>query len=181
MQIFHSLGAVKRGLRSCISSTLKHWLAWNRYPRAYQFGKQARLIESAFPLASWMQWHGHDHIESPPAKPFIVERRTEPACHEVPQVNLAAVLKLVNDLADNTATAVCGHRCIKVNRAVGAVGACKRVVNSTFERLGALLAKRRNDADCLCFASLAEILASSSLAAADCAYRRVEKRRGRFE
>ncbi|HEU5313868.1 MAG TPA: hypothetical protein VFU08_08580 [Candidatus Udaeobacter sp.] len=97
------------------------------------------------------------------------------------QVNLAPVLKVVNDLADDTATAERGYGCIKVNRAMGAIGARERVRDSAFERLGALLAKRRNDAHGLCFALLAEIFASSSLAAADRAYRRIEKRRGRFE
>ena len=64
---------------------------------------------------------------------------------------------------------------------MGAVGACERGRNSAFEGLGALLTKRRNDTRGLCFALLAEMFASSSLAAAERAYRRVEKRRSRFE
>jgi hypothetical protein len=127
-----------------------------------------------------MQWHGHEYVELASAKTLIVKGCAEPTCHEVPQVNLAPVLKVVNDLADNTATAVCRHCCIKVDFAMGAVGAFKHARNSAFEGLGALLAKRRNDTHGLCFALSAEIFASSSLAAADCAYRRVEKRRGRL-
>ena len=64
---------------------------------------------------------------------------------------------------------------------MGAVGAGKLAGNGTFERLGAFLAKWRDDADGLCFALIAEILASSNASPADCANRRVEKRYGRFQ
>src|SRR4029077_6654314 len=132
-----------------------------------QFRKQARLIESAFPLASWMQWHRHDHVKLAPAQALVVKRCAEPACHEMSQVNLTAVLKIMDDLADDTAATVRGHCCIKVNCAMGAVGACERARNGAFEGLGALLTKRRNDMHRLCFASLAEIFASASLAATE--------------
>ena len=139
------------------------------------------MIESAFPLSSRVQWHGHDYIKLAFAKTVIVKRCAEPACHEMSQVNLMAVLKIMDDLADDTAATVRGHCCIKVNCAMGAVGTCERGRNGAFERLGALLTKRRNDTDGFCFASLAEIFASSSLATTERAYRRVKKRRGRFE
>jgi hypothetical protein len=83
------------------------------------------------------------------------------------QVNLTAVLKIMDDLADDTAATVRGHCCIKVNCAMGAVGACERGRNSAFEGLGASLTKRRNDMHGLCFASLAEIFASPSLTATE--------------
>jgi hypothetical protein len=97
------------------------------------------------------------------------------------QVNLTAVLKIMNDLANDTAAAVRGHCCIKVNCAMSAVGARERGRNSAFEGLGALPTKRRNNTRGLCFTLLAEIFASSSPAAAERAYRRVKKRRSRFE
>src|SRR4029453_12129473 len=174
MQIFHSLGAVKRGLCSCVSNAFQHRLAVNRYPCAQRFSKQGRLIESAFPLASWMQWHGHDDVKFAPAKTFIVKRRAKPTRHQMSQVNLTPILKVVNDLANNTAATVRSHCCIKVNFAMSAVGACERGRNCAVERLGALLAKWRVDAHGFCFALLAEIFASSSLAAAESAHRRVE-------
>src|SRR4029450_8143390 len=100
--------------------------------------------------------------------------------HKTSQVNLTPVLKIVNDLANNTAAAVRGHSRIKVNCAMGAVGACERGRNRPLKRLGTLLAKRRNDTHGLCFALLAEIFAGSSLAAAERAYRRVKKGSGRL-
>jgi hypothetical protein len=181
MQISHSLRAVKRGLGSGVPNALQQGLAWNRNPRAEQFGKQARLIESAFPLASWMQRYGHNYVKMPPAKTFIIKRRAKPTRHKMSQMNLAAVLKIVNDLADDTATAVRSHCCIKVNGPMSAVRACERSPNGTFERLGALLTKRRNDPYRPCFALLAEMFARSSLSAAKRAYGWVKKRRGRFE
>src|SRR4029077_1273366 len=132
-----------------------------------QFRKQARLIEPAFPLASRVQWHRHDHVKWAPAQTLVVKRCAEPACYEMSQVNLTAVLKIMDDLADDTAATVRGHRCIKVNCAMGAVGACERAPNSAFEGLGALLTKRRHDTHSLCFASFAEIFASSGLATAE--------------
>jgi hypothetical protein len=128
-----------------------------------------------------MQWDGHDNVKLTPTKTFIVKRCAEPACHDMSQVNLTPVLKIVNDLANDTAAAVRSHRCIKVNFAMGAIGAVERRRNSAFEGLGTLLAKWRNDTHGFCFASLAEIFAGLSLATAESAYRRVEKRRGRFE
>ena len=100
-------------------------------------------------------------------------------CSHVPTALIARFILMQRWL--RIAAAVRGHCRIKVNCAMDAVGACERSRNRPFEGLGALLTKRRNDTHGLCFASLAEIFASSSLAAAERAYRRVKKRRGRFE
>src|SRR5437762_12274571 len=128
-----------------------------------------------------MQWHRHDHVELAPSETLIVKRCVEPTCYEMSQMNLPAVLKIVNDLPDNTAAAVCGHCCIKVNCAMGAVGTCARRHNRAVEGFGALLTKRRDDRGGVCFASLAEIFASASLATAQRAYRRGKKRQRRLE
>src|SRR5450830_590574 len=97
----------------------------------------------------------------------------------MPKVNLANVFKLVNDLSDDTATAVCGHRCVEINRAMRTIRAGKRARYRALERFGAFLAKWRDDADGLCVAFIAQILTSLNAFAADCANRRVEKRYGR--
>src|SRR5262245_21970373 len=115
------------------------------------------------------------------AKAIIIKCRTKPACQEMSQVNLAPVLKVVNDLADDAATTVRGNSGLKVDRAMRAVGACENTGNGPFKWLGTLLAKRRNDTHGFCFALHAEIFTSSSLTTADCAYRRIEKRCGRPE
>ena len=64
---------------------------------------------------------------------------------------------------------------------MGAVGAPERGRYSAFEGLGTLLAKWRNDTHGFCFALIAEMLAGLSFAAAESAYRRVEKRCSRLE
>jgi hypothetical protein len=51
------------------------------------------------------------------------------------QVDLAVVFEFVNDVANDTAAAVCGDRCVEVNRAMRAVCARKRTVDGTFEGL----------------------------------------------
>jgi hypothetical protein len=113
------------------------------------------LVESALPLASWVQRDRYDQVKLPPAKTFIVKRCAQPTCHEMSQMNLTTVLKIVNDLANDTAAAVCGHCCIEVNFAMGAVGAREHGRYFTIERLGTLLAKWRNDTHGFCFALLA--------------------------
>jgi hypothetical protein len=128
-----------------------------------------------------MQWHGHDYVESLPAKPFIIERCAEPVRYNMSKVNLPTVFELVNYLADDTATAVCGHRCVEMNRAMGAVGAGKRARDRALERFGAFLAKWRDDANGLCSAFSAKIFASSNAIPADCTNRWIEKRYGRFD
>jgi len=65
-------------------------------------------------------------MSNPAAKTLIVKRCAEPPCHEMSQVNLAAVLKVMDDLADDYRGPVCRHCCIKVNCAMGAVRACER-------------------------------------------------------
>lgn len=64
---------------------------------------------------------------------------------------------------------------------MGAVGASERRRYSALEGLGTLLAKWRNDTHGFCFALLAEMLAGLSFAAAESAYRRVQKRCSRLE
>jgi hypothetical protein len=128
-----------------------------------------------------MQWHRHDYVEMKSAKTFIVKRCAKPARYEMSQVNLTAVLKIMNNLTDDAATAVRGHRCIKVNCAVGTVRTGKSGRNSALEGLRALPTKRRNYSCGLRFALLTEIFARSSLAVTERAYRGVKKRRSGFE
>src|SRR5437868_15142333 len=105
----------------------------------------------------------------------------QPTRYKITKLNLAPVLKFMNDLANNTATTVCGDGRVEVDPAVGAVGAGKYSSNSALERFGAFLAKWRDNTDSFCFALIAEILAGSNASPADCANRRVEKRYGRFQ
>jgi hypothetical protein len=51
------------------------------------------------------------------------------------QVDLAVVFELVNDVANDTAAAICGYRCVEVDRAMHTVRARKRSVNGAFEGL----------------------------------------------
>jgi hypothetical protein len=51
------------------------------------------------------------------------------------QVNLAVVFEFVNDVANDTASAVRRDRCVEVNRAMGTIRAGKRSVDVAFEGL----------------------------------------------
>jgi hypothetical protein len=51
------------------------------------------------------------------------------------QVDLAVVFEFVDDVANDTAAAVCGDRCVEVNRAMRTIRAAKRSVDGAFERL----------------------------------------------
>jgi len=128
-----------------------------------------------------MKRHRHDYIEVALAKSFIVQRRVEPTRYKMAQMNLAAVFKFVDDLANDTATAVRCHGGVEVNRAMGTVGTGKGVGDRTLERFRAFLAKWRDDPDGFCFALVAEVLASSNAFSADSATGRVQKRYGRLQ
>src|SRR6476661_7364680 len=181
MQIFHALGPIKRSLRGRVANPLEHWLARDRSLRAQRRCKQARLVKPALSLSRGVQRHRHDDVEFASANPFVIQRCMKPARYQVTRVNLPCVFKFMDDLANDPTTAVCGHRCVEVNRAMGAVGADKLAGNSAFKGLGAFLAKWRDDADGLCFAPIAEILAGSNAFSADGANWRVKKRYGRFQ
>src|SRR6266487_2708323 len=115
------------------------------------------------------------------AQPFIVQRSMQPTRYKMAQVNVAPVFKFVNNLANNTATAVCGHGRLEVNCPMGAVGTCKCAFDGAVEWFRTFLAKWRADANGFCFALIAKILASSNASPTDCADRWIEKRYGRFQ
>src|SRR5438552_17293421 len=102
----------------------------------------------------------------------------KPTRYKMAQVNFASVFKFVDDLANDTATAVCGHGCVEVNRAMGTVGTGECAGDSALQRFRAFLAKSRDDADGLCFALIAEILATSNPSPADGANLRAASRYG---
>jgi len=116
-----------------------------------------------------MQRHRDDKVEPAITQPFVVQRSAEPARHGLTQMNLATVLKVVNNLANNPATAIGGNGCVEVNGAMGAIRASEFTGNRAFEWLGAFLAKWRNNPDDLCFALITEMLAGSNICATDCA------------
>jgi len=93
----------------------------------------------------------------------------------MPQMNLASVFELVNYLAHDAATPICGHGCVKVDRAVRTVRARKRTRYGTFEGLGAGLAKWSHDANEFSFAFIAEMLAGSDVFPANGACGRIEQ------
>src|SRR5436309_15201312 len=95
------------------------------------------------------------------AQPFIVQRSMQPTRYEMARVNVAPVFKFVNNLANNTATAVCGHGRLEVNCAMGAVGTCKCAFDGAVEWFQAFVAKWRPDANGVCFALTAKTAARS--------------------
>src|SRR2546430_6950423 len=99
-----------------------------------------------------MQRHRHNDVESVPAQPFIIQGSMKPARYKMSQMKLARVFKFVNNLANDTATAVCGHSCVEVNRAMSTVGTCKCARDGTLEGFRACLTKWRHDASDPCLA-----------------------------
>src|SRR5262245_55703984 len=97
------------------------------------------------------------------------------------EVDLPVVFEFVDNVANDTATAVCGHGRVEVDRAMRTVRTAKRVADCAFEGLRTCLAKRRHDAYDLCFAAIAKILAGADVLPANCARRRIKQRHGRLE
>src|SRR5205823_10363081 len=101
----------------------------------------------------------------------------EPACYQMTEMHLAPVLKIMDDLANDSATAIRRDSSIKMNRAMSAVRANKGAGNCAFERFGAFPAERRDDARGLCFTFFAQVVVRSDYRRADRADRRGEGRR----
>jgi len=113
------------------------------------------LVKSTFQLPGGVQGDWNQYIKVVSAQPFVIQRSTEPARYEMAQMNLPPVFKFMNDMTDDPATAVCGHCGFEMKCAMGTVRTRERARDRTFERFGAFLAKRRDDAGCLCFANIA--------------------------
>jgi len=71
-------------------------------------------------LASRVQWHGHDYVKFAAAKDAHRQALRRATVHEMSQVN-GAVLKVMDDLADDTGGPVCRHLLHQRNCAMGAV------------------------------------------------------------
>jgi len=61
------------------------------------------------------------------------------------EMDLAPVLKVMDDLANDSAAAIRRDSSVKMNRAMSAVRANKGAGNCAFERFGAFPAKGRDD------------------------------------
>src|SRR6266567_2017375 len=103
-------------------------------------------IKTALSFAGWMQRHWNNNVESAAAQPRIVKCGGEPARHQMTEVDLAPVLKIMDDLANDSATAIRRNSSVKMNRAMSAVRANERAGNCAFERFGAFPAKGRDNA-----------------------------------
>ena len=176
MQIFHPLATIKGGLCGRVANALEQRFGLNRRSCAQQFGKQTRLIEAALSFSGRMQRDRDNKVEPTIANPGIVQGCAQPTSHEMTQINLATVLKIVNDPADDPPTAIGGDGRVEMNCAMSAVGATKRPDNSALERLRAFLAKRGTDANSFRSALIAEMLTGSNVRRADYADRWIKER-----
>src|SRR5260370_39841599 len=128
-----------------------------------------------------MKRHWNDNVKSVAVQPRIIEACTEPPCQQMAQIDLAAVFKIVNNLADDPATAIGGDRGVKMNCAMGAVRTRKLTDNCAFKRFRTSCTKRRNNTRGLFLASFAEIFARPDHRRADRTDWRVEERNDRMQ
>src|SRR3989442_15296170 len=95
------------------------------------------------------------------------------------EMDLAPVLKVMDNLANDSATAIRCDRSVKMNRAMSAVRANKGAGNCAFERFGAFPAERRDDARGLRLTFFAQVVVRSDYRRADRADRRWQQHRER--
>src|ERR1700730_18506214 len=113
--------------------------------RAQPFREQGGLIETALPLPRRMQRHWDNRVELAFAKTFVIECRDQPARDQMSKMNLAAVFKIEDHVANNSATAISRNRGLEVKCAMRAVGAVEGGRDRSIERLRAFVAKRPHD------------------------------------
>jgi hypothetical protein len=66
---------------------------------------------------------------------MIMQRASKPSRYKVPEVDLAVVFEFVDNVANDTASAIRGDCCVEVNRAMRTVRAGKRGVERPVEGL----------------------------------------------
>src|SRR5438034_10813628 len=93
------------------------------------------------------------------------------------EMDLAPVLKVMDDLANDSATAIRRDRSVKMNRAMSAVRANKGAGNCAFERFRTFPAERRDDARGLCLTFFAHVVVRSDYRRPDRTDRRAGERR----
>src|SRR5260370_4263779 len=91
-------------------------------------------------------------------------------------MDLASVFKVMDDLANDSATAIRRDSSVKMNRSMRAVRANKRAGNCAFERLGTSPAKGRDDTRGLLLTFCAKVVVRSDYRRANRANRRVKQR-----
>src|SRR2546430_13648882 len=84
--------------------------------RAQPFGEQPGLIEPALTLPCRMERNGNDRVESALTKTLVIERRHQPARDQMPKIDLSAVFKIENDVANNPAAAKSRNRSVEMER-----------------------------------------------------------------
>src|SRR5437879_12532127 len=89
-----------------------------------------------------MKWNGNDRVETAFAESLIVERGDQPARDQMTKMDLAAVFKTENDVANNAAAAVGRDGGTEMERAMRAVGAGEGGCACTGTRFGAFRADR---------------------------------------
>src|ERR1051325_11857354 len=125
MQIFHAFGAIVGGLGSRVTDALQDRPGWDQGGGREELRYQRRLVEATLPFARPMQRHRHDEIEAPAAQPRIAQAFAEPARDRMAEVTLLSVLKLMENVANEPAAAISGHRALEVEFPVLAIGAAK--------------------------------------------------------
>src|SRR5438309_3417672 len=144
--------------------------------RAQPICEQGSLIETALALLRWMQANGNDRVGTTFAEAFIVERCHQPARDQMAKVNLAAVFKIEDHVANDSAAAVSGNRGVEMEDAMGAVSAGKCGGDRAAERFRAFRAKRRHNSGNVSFTLVTKIFAQTDRCRANGARRRIEQR-----
>jgi len=144
---------------------------------AHPFGEQRGLIETALTLPCRMERNRNDRVEAPFAKTLVVERGDQPPRDQMAKMDLPAVFKIENDMANNPAAAKSRNRGLEIEGAMRAIGAGERGCDCAIKRLRAFVTKWRYDPGNFRFALGAEILVQIDRRRADGARRRIKQRR----
>ena len=127
-----------------------------------------------------MQRHGDEPIKAPATETDIIERIRQPLRHNMTQVDLTIVLKIVDDTPNDAATPISRDRCLEIEFTMSTIRARKPIGNRAGERLRACFAERRHDPRRLRIAIAAKILRRTDSSGADRADRRIKERDKRF-
>jgi len=135
MQIFHAFRTIIRGLCCRVTDPFQDIAKRHRNLAGEKLGQECGLVETPFPFARGMEWHGNDEVKPRAAQARVAHGFTEPLRERVAQMAKAGVLEIVHELANQAAAAVSRYGRIEMENAMRAICATERLRDRAGKRL----------------------------------------------
>jgi len=176
MQIFNALGPIVSGLSGRVTGSFQNQTEGRPGRNGQQFSQKLRLVEATFALAHRVERDRDDDVETAVAQTGIVQRFAKPSRNGKAKVALAGILELVKEAANKSAAPIGCDSAIEMQNAMLAIRATETLGYGAGKRLGAFVAKGRDDAWGAAPTIRAQIFRALDICRADDTRCRIKKR-----